>query len=105
MFFLHPVGFNAQRGYHIQMHKSTLMSIKGRGFKIKQLPDEFINPQQCKSLISFTTESIVKIDQQSQSVLREITLMSNVILQELICTLRTNIGLYKEELKILKVIC
>ena len=81
------------------MHKSTLMSIKGRGFKIKQLPDEFINPQQCKSLISFTTESIVKIDQQSQGVLREITLMSNVILQELICTLRTNIGLYKDELK------
>ena len=60
------VGFNAQRGYHIQMQKSTLMSIKGRGFKIKQLPDEFINPQQRNSLINFTTQSIVKIDQQSQ---------------------------------------
>ena len=71
---------------------------------MSQLPDVFINPQQCKSLISFTTESIVKIDQQSQGVLREITLMSNVILQELICTLRTNIGLYKEEIKILKVV-
>ena len=74
------------------MHKATLISIKGKGFKVSQLPDVFINPQQCKSLVSFTTESIVKIDQQSQGVLREITLMSNVILQELICTLRTNIG-------------
>ena len=69
------VGFNAQRGYHIQMHKSTLISLKGRSFKVSQLPPEFINPKQNNSLISFTTENIVKIDQQSQGVLREITFL------------------------------
>ena len=86
------VGFNVQRGYHIQMNRSSLIAIKGKSFKVSQLPKEFINPQQYKSIISFTTENLVKLDQQSQNALREISLMTNVIIQELICTLRTKIG-------------
>lgn len=90
------VGFNAQRGYHVQMSRSSVMAIKGKGFKLSQLPKEFLNPHQYKSIISFTTESVAKIDQQSQSAIREITLMSNVVVQELVSRLRCNVGsLYK----------
>ena len=90
------VGFNATRGYHMQVQKSFLTQIKGRNFKIKQLPEEFINPKMCKSMITFTTEALIRADQQSQTALREISLMSNVIIQELICDLRGRIGaLYK----------
>ena len=90
------VGFSAQRGYHIQMTKTSVKAIKGRQFHISHLPKEFLNPSQCKNTISFTTEPIVQLDAQSQGVIREITLMTNIVIQELICTLRTNIGsLYK----------
>ena len=60
------VGFNATRGYHMQVQKSFLLQIKGRNFKIKQLPEEFINPKMCKSMVTFTTEALIRADQQSQ---------------------------------------
>ena len=40
----------------------------------------------------FSTEKIVKMDQQGQNALREITIMSNVIIDELIIKLREKIG-------------
>ena len=60
------VGFNATRGYHMQVQKYFVTQIKGRNFKIKQLPEEFINPKMCKSMITFTTEALIRADQQSQ---------------------------------------
>ena len=90
------VSYTAQRGYHIQMSRAAFKAIKGRNFHASQLPKEFINPHQGKTTISFTTETIAQLDQQSQALVSEITLISNVIIQELICTLRSDIGsLYK----------
>ena len=38
----------------------------GKAFNLKDLPNEFLNPQQFKGIISFTTEDVVKSDQLSQ---------------------------------------
>ena len=60
------VGFSAQRGYHASIKKSDLYAVKGKNFKIKDLPRECINPQMGKSALVFTTIGIVKTDQQVQ---------------------------------------
>lgn len=86
------VGFSGQRGYHVQLNRAALTAVKGKFFKISQLPREFLNPTLGKAIVTFTTEALVKADQQGQNALREITLMTNVIIQELICQLRTRIG-------------
>ena len=73
------LGFNVQRGYHIQVKKLDLFAIKGKKFKLKDLPSSFLSPQLNKTYLVFSTEGIVKLDQQGQNALREIFLMSNVI--------------------------
>ena len=60
------MGFSAQRGYHASIKKSDLFAVKGKNFKIKDLPRECINPQMGKSALVFTTIGIVKTDQQVQ---------------------------------------
>ena len=52
--------------FQMQVQKYFVTQIKGRNFKIKQLPEEFINPKMCKSMITFTTEALIRADQQSQ---------------------------------------
>ena len=41
--------------------------------KLSDLPQNFLRPQKFKTLITFTTEEIVKLDQRSQDALREVT--------------------------------
>ena len=63
------MGFTAQRGYHASVKKSDLYAVKGKNFKIKDLPRECINPQMGKSALVFTTIDLVKTDQQVQVTL------------------------------------
>ena len=51
------VGFNVQRGYHAQIYgkKGTAMT------RLKDLPKDFLNPQEGKNTISFTTEEIIQV--------------------------------------------
>ncbi|XP_059093663.1 mutS protein homolog 4-like isoform X2 [Tigriopus californicus] len=87
------VGFNASKGYHVQLATGGK---KVNPIQLKNLPKSFLRPQQTKNMISFTTEEIIQADQRSQESLREITFMSNTIIQELLGEVRDAIGsLYK----------
>jgi len=98
------IGFNAQRGYHVQISnqkqknsgKKTIGTNNVPNLKIADLPKNFLYPQCNKNTITFTTQSIIKADAKSQDALREITMMSNVIVSELLEDIRGTIGcLYK----------
>ncbi len=86
------VGFNAARGYHVQAvgNKRTPM------VRARDLPKTFLNPQEGKNSLTFTTEEIIQADKRGQDVLREITLMSSSIVEGLLAEVRESIGcLYK----------
>jgi DNA mismatch repair protein MSH4 len=51
------VGFSALRGYHVQMVGSKRTPL----LKAKDLPKNFLNPQEGKSIISFTTDEIIQV--------------------------------------------
>lgn len=88
------VGYNAVRGYHVQIPSGGKRQVAQ--IQIRDLPRSFLQPQQFKNVISFTTEEIVQADQRSQEALREITVMSNRIIQSLLGSIRESIGcLYK----------
>ena len=55
------LGFNITRGYHIQVKKADLFAVKGKKFKLKDLPSSFLHPQLNKSHLVFSTEEIVKM--------------------------------------------
>ncbi len=60
------VGFNGHRGYHVKMNRPSTAANGGKKFKLTDLPKEFLHPQQFRGVISFSTEALVKADQQSQ---------------------------------------
>lgn len=86
------LGYNSYRGYHAQISCGT----KKVQLKLSDLPKNFLRPQKYRTQMTFTTEEIIKLDQRSQDALKEVTLMSNVILTELLSQIRESIGsLYK----------
>ena len=63
---------------------------------ISDLPSNFLSPQQSRNSITFTTKEVIQADRKSQDQLRDISILSNVILSELVVELRSNMGsLYK----------
>ena len=86
------LGYNTQRGYHVQMTNKSAGKgpFKTPKVKISELPPNFLCPQQSRNSINFTTEEIIQIDRKSQDVLKDISVMSNAILSELIVELRSN---------------
>ena len=106
------VGFNVQRGYHVQIYGNRRAPL----MKVKELPKHFLNPLEGKNTIAFTTEEIIQVghfdrldndlettlvfllkaDKRGQEALCEITVMSNSIIEELLQGVRESIGcLYK----------
>ena len=101
------VGYNASRGYHVQMTNGNGRKDNAPKLTLSDLPKEFISAQINRSLISFTTEEIAQADRKSQDQLRNICIMSNTILTELLQELRLTIGsLYRlsEAISILDVL-
>ncbi|XP_075217932.1 mutS protein homolog 4-like [Lycorma delicatula] len=80
------------KGMHIQL---SLM--QNRSFSVKDLPPLFIQVNRVsKNLITCTTEDILILNQRMKHALREIQLMSNVIVGEILHKVREHIGcLYK----------
>ena len=86
------VGFNVQRGYHVQIYGNRRAPL----MKVRELPKHFLNPLEGKNTIAFTTEEIIQADKRGQEALCEITVMSNSIIEELLQGVRESIGcLYK----------
>ena len=46
--------------------------------KLTDLPPNFLRPQKFKTIITFTTEEVIKLDQRSQDALREVSVRNNV---------------------------
>ncbi len=102
------VAFNASRGYHVQIPRQGFGGGDGgRGRRgggrtkscwltVRDLPRQFIQPQQLKGCLTFTTEAIVQADHRGKEALREISVMSNGVVQALLTEVRGRIGcLYK----------
>ena len=86
------MGFNVQRGYHVQIYGNRRAPL----MKVRELPKHFLNPLEGKNTIAFTTEEIIQADKRGQEALCEITVMSNSIIEELLQGVRESIGcLYK----------
>ena len=51
------VGFNVQRGYHVQIYGNRRAPL----MKVKDLPKHFLNPLEGKNTIAFTTEEIIQV--------------------------------------------
>ncbi|XP_065836479.1 mutS protein homolog 4-like isoform X2 [Oscarella lobularis] len=84
--------YNASRGFFIQM------TVGGRG--AQQMPDSFpetfIKVVKTKNTVSATTEDLVKLNDRVSEALKEIYLLSNVVMNDLLNDLRRHIGcLYK----------
>ena len=60
--------------------------------KPSDLPKTFLRPQITKNTVFFTTLEMINADRQSQETLTSISLMSNIILTDLLLQLRTTIG-------------
>ena len=90
------VGYNASRGYHVQMTLSggnkKDQGTSGDKLKVTDLPATFVRPQIVRNTVSFTTVEIATLDRKSQDCLRDISVMSNAILTELLSHLRSTIG-------------
>ena len=60
--------------------------------KLSDFPATFIRPQIVRNTVSFTTVEIATLDRKSQDCLRDISVMSNFVLTELLAQLRSIIG-------------
>ncbi len=98
------VAFSSGRGYYVQIppqggarRRAGGGSVTRAWLTVRDLPTSFLRPQQSKSgAMSFTTEAIVQTDQRAREVLREISYMSNEVVQALLGEVRGRIGcLYK----------
>ena len=81
------MGWNSQRGFFIQ-----LTSTRTQKFSVKDLPDYFQHIQKQKNQISFVTTEFAVKHQLVKNTLREISTMSNSILDELLAEVREYIG-------------
>ncbi|XP_042884592.1 mutS protein homolog 4-like isoform X2 [Penaeus japonicus] len=79
------VGHNAARGFHIVIPVPKKASAP-------QLPPVIIKVQRGRGCITCTTETLYLLDQRSRDTLREILIMSNVIVSEMLIEARGRMG-------------
>ncbi|XP_047472408.1 mutS protein homolog 4-like isoform X2 [Penaeus chinensis] len=79
------VGHNAARGFHIAIPVPKRKSAP-------HLPPVFIKVQRGRGCITCTTEHLYLLDQRSRDTLREILIMSNVIVSEMLIEARGRMG-------------
>ncbi|XP_050724012.1 mutS protein homolog 4-like [Eriocheir sinensis] len=79
------VGHNAALGFHI------IIPVAKRS-KPPALPKTFIKVQRGRGCLSCTTELVYQLDQRARDIVREILVMSNVIVQEVLGEARSKIG-------------
>nr|XP_053629834.1 mutS protein homolog 4-like isoform X4 [Cherax quadricarinatus] len=79
------VGHNAARGFHITV------PITKRG-PPPRIPKAFIQVQRGRGSLTCTTEHLYQLDQRSRDTLREILIMSNVIVLEMLVEARGRMG-------------
>ena len=79
--------WNHQRGFVIQ-----LVSTRTTKYSVKDLPDTFKRVQKNKNVITFLTLEFSVKDQLVKNTLREISTMSNCVLDELLVEVREHIG-------------
>ncbi|XP_037802135.1 mutS protein homolog 4-like [Penaeus monodon] len=79
------VGHNAARGFHIAIPVPRRKSAP-------HLPPVFIKVQRGRGCITCTTEHLYLLDQRSRDTLREILIMSNVIVSEMLIEARGRMG-------------
>ncbi|XP_074639659.1 mutS protein homolog 4-like [Acropora palmata] len=80
-------GFNATRGFFVQL---TLN--RDQDVDLKSLPSEFLKAVKVKSVISFTTVDLIKLNDRIKESLNEIYLMTNVVVSELLGEIRDQVG-------------
>ncbi|XP_068214215.1 mutS protein homolog 4-like [Palaemon carinicauda] len=80
------VGHNAARGFHISI------SQKKKKAGALHLPPVLIQVQRGKGGVTCTTEQLYQLDHRSRDTLREILIMSNVIVLEMLVEARGRIG-------------
>ncbi|XP_068717074.1 mutS protein homolog 4-like [Montipora capricornis] len=84
-------GFNATRGFFVQL---TLN--RDQDIDLKSLPGEFLKTVKARSVVSFTTVDLIKLNDRIKESLNEIYLMTNVVVSELLSEIREHVGcLYK----------
>ncbi|XP_068674746.1 mutS protein homolog 4-like [Montipora foliosa] len=84
-------GFNATRGFFVQL---TLN--RDQDIDLKSLPGEFLKTVKARSVVSFTTVDLIKLNDRIKESLNEIYLMTNVVVSELLGEIREHVGcLYK----------
>ncbi|XP_068085433.1 mutS protein homolog 4-like [Anabrus simplex] len=85
------LSFTAVRGFHIQLSDSGK-----KKYKESDVPNGFIQIQKSRTMLSFTTQQLIHIDERCKDILYEIQMLSNVVVYKLLTDLREHIGcLYK----------
>ncbi|XP_045617926.2 mutS protein homolog 4 [Procambarus clarkii] len=79
------VGHNAARGFHITIPVAKRAAPP-------RLPSVFIQVMRGRGYVSCTTEHLYQLDQRSRDTLREILIMSNVIVVEMLVEARGRMG-------------
>ncbi|XP_033606751.1 mutS protein homolog 4 isoform X2 [Cryptotermes secundus] len=80
------VNYNGSWGYHIQLSQSK------RYIRESDLPPVFVQVHKNRSTLSFTTQELIQIDRRSKEAVKEIVMLSNVVICDLLADIRNDIG-------------
>ncbi|GFG40763.1 hypothetical protein Cfor_06041, partial [Coptotermes formosanus] len=80
------VNYNGSWGYHIQLSQSK------RHISESDLPPIFVQVHKSRNTLSFTTQELIQVDRRSKETLKEIIMLSNVVICDLLADVRKDIG-------------
>ncbi|KDR12561.1 MutS protein-like protein 4, partial [Zootermopsis nevadensis] len=80
------VNYNGNWGYHIQLSQSK------RHISESDLPPVFVQVHKNRNTLSFTTQELIQVDRRSKETLKEIIMLSNVVICDLLADIRSDIG-------------
>lgn len=90
------VSENSARGFYMQVYTGPGAPKECQGIQAEQLPSEFVKVCKHRNTLSFTTSDLIKLNDRAQEATNEIYLMTNAVLNELMDSIRSQIGcLYK----------
>ncbi|XP_076648017.1 mutS protein homolog 4 [Halictus rubicundus] len=81
------LGCNATQGYHVQA-----ILPRNSGVEVFQLPTEFIEVRKSRRVYTMTTSTLATLSQQCKIASEELHLMSNVLLCDLLQSIRQYVG-------------
>uniref|UniRef100_H2YI01 DNA mismatch repair proteins mutS family domain-containing protein n=1 Tax=Ciona savignyi TaxID=51511 RepID=H2YI01_CIOSA len=74
--------YTVSRGFHIQVATKS----------VQDLPEEFIKVSKTKSTYSFTTEDLIRLNNKVEISIKDINLLSDALIADLLVEVRTCIG-------------